>query len=240
MVREPYDDHPVDDLAAYALGSLDSRDQSRVESHLAGCARCGSDLHDYRAVLAFVSMSLPPVAPPPEAWSVVRAATRPGRRAPRSRSPLWRRVAVPALTAVAASLVIWNVVLQRDLARYTTGPQIEALARRPGRMVILSAPGATAGSARLFIATDGGHGHMAVAGLRALPPGRTYQLWFLLRDASARSGGVFNVDARGRVWATVDPPASLDETQALVVTDEPVPGNTAPQGQRVLQATSWR
>jgi anti-sigma factor RsiW len=232
--------HPRDDLAAYALGSLDATDRRRVESHLADCARCANEVREYRDVVGFMSMSLPRAAAPSHAWSVIEAATRRTVRPARSSWRDWRRAAVSALGLIAASLLVWNVALQRELTRYASGPQVEALARRPGRMVILTAVAAGAGSARLFVAGDGGHGHMAVAGLPVLPPGRTYQLWFLLGDASARSAAVFAVDTRGRAWAIVDPPAPLEQTHALLVTEEAAPGNTAPQGTRVLQATSWR
>jgi anti-sigma-K factor RskA len=106
-------------------------------------------------------------------------------------------------------------------------------------MVILGAE-TTGASARLFVAADGGHAHMAVAGLRPLPEVRVYQLWFLRADKIAVSGGTFRVDERGRAWATVDVPVSLDETREITVTDEPSPGSSAPSGQQRLSARSWR
>ena len=61
----------------------------------------------------------------------------------------------------------------RELARYTSGPQVDALARRPGRLVILTGKGTPGASGRLLVVMDGGHGHLTVAGLRPLPSGRT-------------------------------------------------------------------
>lgn len=237
-MAEPHQ-HPVDDLAAYVLGSLEDPERTRVETHLGGCAICATRVDEYRAVIGVLPAGLAPVSPPPEAWTVIQAAARQSRH-PRAVRLHWRRLAWPALAAVAASLLIWNVVLQRDLARYASGPQVEALARRPGRMVILTEGTGPGGSARLFVAADGGHGHLAVAGLRPLPPARTYQLWFVRLNAPAVTGGTFTVDARGRAWATIDVPVSLEDTRAVTVTEEPAPGSAAPSGRQVLGADSWR
>src|SRR5262249_58288264 len=101
-----------------------------------------------------------------------------------------------------AALVIWNVALQRELVRRApgpaSGPEVEALSRRPGRVVILAGTGAPGASARLFIASDGGHGHLAISGLPPLSRSRRYQLWFLRPDATATGGAAFNVAPSGR------------------------------------------
>jgi anti-sigma factor RsiW len=237
-VTEPHP-HPVDDLAAYTLGSLEDLERTRVETHLASCATCASKVREYRGVIGVLPAGLAPASPPPEAWTAIQAAAQAPRQA-RPRRLRWPRLAWPALAAVAASLLIWNVVLQRELTRYASGPQVEALARRPGRMVILTEGKKPGGSARLFVAADGGHGHLAVAGLRPLPPARTYQLWFVRPNAPAVTGGTFTVDARGRAWATIDVPVSLEETRTVTVTEEPAPGSAAPSGRQVLGADSWR
>jgi len=230
--------HPVDELAAYVLGSLEDLERTRVEAHLDRCTSCATQVQDYRAVVGVLSEGFAPVSPPPEAWTALHAAARQSRPGRTGLLP-GRWLAWPALAAVAASLLIWNVVLQRELARYASGPQVEALARRPDRMVILT-EGKPGGSARLFVAADGGHGHLAVAGLRPLPPAHTYQLWFVRPNAPAVTGGTFTVDARGRAWATIDVPVSLEDTRAVTVTEEPVPGSAAPSCRQVLAADSWR
>jgi anti-sigma-K factor RskA len=144
----------------------------------------------------------------------------------------------PVLSALAASLLIWNVVLQLELTRRTPGPEVEALARRPGRLVILSGPAGASG--RLLVALDGVHGHLATAGLRPLAADRTYQLWFVRAGAPSMSGGTFRVDSRGRAWATITVPVSLDEARVIAVTEEPAPGSAAPTGIHLLEAKSWR
>jgi anti-sigma-K factor RskA len=243
-------DRLVGELAAYVLESLEAPERTRVEIHVATCARCASLLEEYRAVVGALPVGLDPVAPPPAAWAAIRAAAR--ERRPRARRwarkiirPDWPRVARwPALAVLVASLIVWNVMLQRELARHAPGPapgpEVEALSRRPGRLVILAGTGEPGASARLFVAADGGHGHLAISGLNALPRERTYQLWFVRTGAPAVTGSTFRVDGRGLAWAKVTVPASLDDVRAIVVTEEPASGSVAPTGRHLLEAQPWR
>ena len=238
--------HPTEELAGYALGALEGSEGIRVETHVATCATCASALAQYRAIVSTLPIGLDPVAPPPEAWAAIRAEARRQRLpvgAGNRVRPSWRRAMWPVLTTLVASLLVWNVVLQRELTRRAPGPapgpEVDALSRRPGRLVILVGTGQPGASARLFVAVDGG-GHLAISGLTPLPRGRTYQLWFIGTGASAVTGGTFGVNARGLAWAKAGVPASLDEVRAIAVTEEPAPGSVSPTGQQLLEATTWR
>lgn len=236
--------HPTENLAGYALGALEGSEGIRVETHVATCATCASVLAQYRAVVSTLPLGLDPVAPPPEAWVAIRAEA-PRRRlrvregAGTGGRPNWRRAMWPVLTTLVASLLIWNVVLQRELTRRAPGPEVEALSRRPGRLVILAGTGQPRASARLFVAVDGG-GHLAISGLAPLPRERTYQLWFIRTGASAVTGGTFRVDPHGLAWVKAGVPTSLDEVRAIAVTEEPAPGSVSPTGQHLLEARTWR
>lgn len=240
--------HPTEDLAGYVLGALEDPEGILLETHVATCATCASILAQYRAVVGTLPMGLDPVTPPPEAWAAIRAEARrrrlPVLEGPGTRvRPNWRWAMWPVLTTLVASLLVWNVVLQRDLRQLAPGPapgpEVEALSRRPGRLVILAGTGRPGASARLFVAVDGG-GHLAISGLTPLPRERTYQLWFIRTGASAVSGGTFKVDARGLAWVKATVPASLDEVRAIVVSEEPAPGSGNPTGQHLLEAKTWR
>ena len=227
-------EHPVDDIAVYALGTLEGRERSRLDAHLATCESCARRLADYRGVVGVLPLALPATPPPPAAWMSIQAAAR--SRPPRVRS--WRTVFYaarwPAVTAVLIAVVAWNVMLQHELAWYARGPQVEALSRRPGRMLILKGVAVPAANARMFIAADGGHGHMAITGLTPLSKGRTYRVWFIRAQGPPLVGGAFDVDSRGRAWVSIDPPANLDDVRAVTVTDEPLRGGTAPTGVTLL------
>jgi len=238
-------EHPIENLAAHALGALEASERTRIEDHVAACATCASILEQYRAVAGTLPLGLDPVPSPAEAWSAIRAEAalrRPlhAERVGTTGRPAWRRVMWPVLTALAASLLAWNVVLQFELTHRPPGPEVEALARRPGRLVILGGTGAPGASGRLLVAIDGHHGHIATAGLSPLGSERTYQLWFVRPGAPPVSGGTFRVDTQGRAWATITVPISLDEARLIGVTEEPVPGSAEPTGKYVLEAKTWR
>ena len=155
--------HPTENLAGYVLGALEGPEGIRVETHVATCATCASVLAQYRAVVSTLPMGLDPVAPPAEAWAAIRAEARQRRSPARGWAktgvrPHWRRAMWPVLTTVVASLLVWNVVLHRELTRRAPGPapgpEVEALSRRPGRLVILAGTGQPGANARLFVAAE--------------------------------------------------------------------------------------
>ena len=236
----------VEELAAYVLDSVEGPERARIEAHIASCATCGGLLREYQAVVGVLPVSLEPVVPPAGAWAAIRNAAR-GRPlhmgffARMAEFVNWRPVAGWSVVgAVVASLLIWNVVLQLEVPGKSEGPQVEALARRPGRLVILAGAGVPAASARLLVAADGGHGHLAIAGLKRLPADRIYQIWFVRAGAPTVTGGTFNVDARGRAWVSVDTPVPFDEVREIAVTEEAAPRSVTPTGPYLLVARSWR
>jgi len=238
-------DHIVGDLAAYALEALEGPERTHVEAHLATCATCAHRLGEYRAVVGALPLVLEPATPPAAAWAAIRAAVRKRRPAARGR-PMgvvladWLPVVRwPALAILVGGLLVWNVSLQWQLTHPPYGPEVEALSRRPGRIVIFAGTGTPGASARLFVAVDGGHGHLAVSGLRPLPPGRTYQLWFVQTGDRTVTGATFGVDARERAWVKVAVPASFPEARAIVITEEPAPESMAPTGHHLLEAKAW-
>ena len=233
----------IEDLAAYALGSLTDAERARVDAHVATCPACATRLTEYEAVTATLPVGLVPVAPPAEAWVTIRAAARASQTARavggrRTHARRWiHALPWPIAAGVAAALLLWNVTLHRDLARYAEGPQIEKLARRPGRLVILRGIAQPEASARIFAAVDGRSGHMAVSGL---PRERSYQLWFVSTAGSEASAATFSVDAEGRAWVVITVPTSLEATRAIVVTEAHAPGAAMPTTAPLLEARDWR
>jgi hypothetical protein len=92
-------------------------------------------LEEYRGVVGALPLGLDPVPPPAEAWAAIReeaARRRPPvpKRASSKALPSRRRVMWPVVAALAATLLVWNVVLQLELTHRPPGPEVEALARR--------------------------------------------------------------------------------------------------------------
>jgi anti-sigma-K factor RskA len=59
-------DHPLDELAVYALDALEGDERRAVEAHLATCPECAAALDAHRAALAALTLDEPP---PPAVWS---------------------------------------------------------------------------------------------------------------------------------------------------------------------------
>ena len=238
-------EHVIDDLAAYALGSLEPAASARVDRHIATCASCASRLVQYHGLVGVLPLALTPVAPPPDLWAAIRAELR-----PRDGFAVWTRRSMPLrwlrpaawlmAAAIGALVMTWNLHLRTELARYVEGPQVEKLARRPARLVILKGAAQPEASARIFAAVDGQSGHMAVVGLPPLPQRRVYQLWFVPKTPSpAEKAATFNVDSQGRAWVVIKVPAALDDTRTIVVTGDPA-GSPTPTGPPLLEAQPWR
>ena len=68
---DPVSDHPLDDLAAYAIDALDPAERQAVDDHLAHCSACSAELAGHRETLGALA---PDGVPPPEVWQHITAA----------------------------------------------------------------------------------------------------------------------------------------------------------------------
>jgi Anti-sigma-K factor rskA len=66
----PVSDHPLDDLAAYAIDALDPAERHAVDDHLAHCSACSAELAGHRETLGALA---PGEVPPPEVWQRISA-----------------------------------------------------------------------------------------------------------------------------------------------------------------------
>ena len=228
----PYRDHPLDDLAAYALDAVDDDlERAVVEAHLASCEPCRDRLAVDEATLSCLVADEPP---PPGVWAAVDARTRGAlprvvvpvafgsvAAADSSPSPPRRRRRLVGLAAAAAALV----------AAVAAGPQILGAGGGGG-----PAPGAELAGETLGVLTaaDGTEVARVVAGPRGavvelvavgpLPEGRELQMWSL-DGPDPESLGLLG-DGRD---ATV-PVALPAGTTRVAISDEPAGGSPAPSG----------
>jgi hypothetical protein len=68
---DPVSDHPLDDLAAYAIDALDPAERHAVADHLAHCSTCSAELAGHRETLGALA---PVEVPPPEVWQHITVA----------------------------------------------------------------------------------------------------------------------------------------------------------------------
>jgi anti-sigma-K factor RskA len=231
------DEHVLDSLPAYAIGSLDDDESRRVEEHLAGCWICRDESTSFQAVADELSLAAPPAAPSPDLKERLMQrvhTTRPAQRVqeqPARRPwlerllPVWGLASLCLLVGlVGSNLFLWQRLNQLPVGTTSLGM----------RAVPLSAPaeGSTA-TGFVLISADGEDGALIVDGLPPLEDGKQYQLW-LIRDGQRTSGAVFSTDENNYGGTRIHAPLSLLEYSAVGITIEPEGGSPQPTGTKVL------
>ncbi len=219
------------DVAAYALGALDSTETEAFLRHLDTCTVCRDELASFEEVVNALPMSVPRHRASPELRRRVLhaiddepAPARAPRRAARSR----RRVAGwglprPALafgTALAVALLAFVVVSLTSSSRPATR--------------VIDAKVAGQGTAQLRIA--GGQAELVVHHFSPPPAGQIYEVW-LQRGKAAPSPttALFSVTAAGD--GQVGVPGSLHGVSLVMVTPEPAGGSKVPTHSPVISAS---
>lgn len=215
-----------EDVAAYALGALDSTELPAFEEHLAECEQCQQELAQMRAAAVKLPAAMTPVTPPEQlkqrVMRVVRAEAaqqaasgRPAdaqthrTRRPRVLQSFSSRAGLALGGATAVALVVVVVVL---VSRGSTPVRTFA--------GIVHAPGASAS-----VRESGSSAQLRVAHLPAPPNGRIYEVWLQRKGSAPRPASVLFATTNGSVTV----PASLRGVQTLLVTAEPRPhGSRSP------------
>ena len=231
------DEHVLDSLPAYALGSLDPDEVRRVEEHLSSCWICRDESNSFRTVAEQLSFAAPAVAPSLELKErlMQRVQTpRPRERVPEQASkrpwlerllPVWGLASLCLLIGLAGSnLFLWQRLNQLQVSTSQLGM----------RAVPLSAPvtGSTA-TGFVLISADGDDGALIVDGLPPLEASQQYQVW-LIRDGQRTSGAVFSTDENNYGGTRIRAPRSLLDYSAVGITVEPEGGSPQPTGAQVL------
>ena len=242
--------HPLDDLAAYALGALEPQETAEVKAHLETCETCRAEASEYQRLS--VTLAEPTASPslelPAAVWNAISAQL--GRRAPDLPATFAPKpAATPRLFASTRGLLIgWaataavlvlvtGFALWRE-ARDETPPggDLAALAwSKEGSVVPLAAAnGDRKLTGRLYFSEDKLDGGLAIAGLPTRPPGATYQIWFVRPDQTRESGGLFIADQRGTALVKVSIPGPLEQFAGVGITMEPAGGSTGPTSSDLL------
>lgn len=135
--------------------------------------------------------------------------------------------------AVIVGLLGWNLRLRQQ---HDTTAEARALLTAEDREVtpLTGSAQARGATARLVLRRDDPRAGLVVSGLPPLPPGRSYQLWFVRPDQTRASGAVFRVDAQGEAVVLVQIPETLGAFRGVGVTEEPAGGSPAPTGRNLL------
>ena len=249
-MSEPASPHV--EVAAYLLGKLAADEAERFEAHLEGCDDCRRHLEELGGLPALLAQAAPATALPDglraRTLTAVRerAAADPAAAVEQAdgaeqagvaeapvplRRPWWRRRWV--LAAVAAALVVALAVPGALLVFGGGGGDVT-------RLTLVAAEGVRGRGQVTITRTAAGRSFdVRIEGLNPPAAGSLYELWAVNpKDTLAHprrvSLGTFTVGAGGSAHLTGFTAAPADQFPVVGVTMEPVDGNPARTGPRVL------
>ncbi len=250
----------ADDLALYALGTLQGSERVAVEAHLRECAECRGELERLRGDVALLAFSTtgprPPVRSRARLMTAISKEPRtqvqtPIRRA--AKAPWWSALQWAAAAAVVIVVLLLereNVTLQRRLAslQASSAGQQQQLQQAKELIATLNAPDADhyvlvasktppqpQGRA-IYVASSGTVVFLA-SNMPELPPEKIYELWLIPAAGAPIPAGLFRPDAQGSA-AIVKPPLPTGiEAKTFAITVEPKQGSAAPTSQPIMVGT---
>jgi anti-sigma-K factor RskA len=245
-----------EDLALYALGSLDGEARTNLEKHLDSCSGCRQELEALRGDTALLAMTAGGPKPPQRARKRLLDAIAKEARPTAAAIPV-RRFNWWAAFAWAAALGMFVVVIQLRRQNAALQEAVSSLGSVVGSQTIelenarrvvdtLTAPEAQAVTlvtsknpqpqGKAFYLKNRSGLVFVANNLAPLPPDKIYELWLIQPNGSPVAAGLFKPDAKGN--ATVVNPPGLPagvEAKTFAVTLEPASGShDAPRGTGVM------
>ena len=238
----------ADDLALYALGSLEGSERQALQAHLAQCAACRRELQQLCSDMGLLALATMGPVPPVTARARMLSslANEPRVRTVRKRSPSWWLLApmAAAIVLAAISIVLWrqNNALRQDLAQQLkqSGENRAEVERAREVLALLSAPDAirvtlVATNAKpqpqgkaIYRSQTGSLVFLA-SNFAPLPPEKAYELWLLPTSGAAPIPvGVFKPDSRGSASVLMPSLPKDLQAKAFAVTIEPETGSSTP------------
>jgi anti-sigma-K factor RskA len=254
----------AEDLALYALGSLDGAERHALEKHLDGCASCRREIEQLRGDLSLLALTTAGPKPPARARQRLMSAIADEPRLPaaapasqRRQRSWWTALGLPALrwasavalVVVAIGLLRQNSTLQRDLAslrsRFTgQGSKLEqanevlaTLLDPDAKKIELVAAGNKPQPRGKAIYQRRNRNLIFLASnLPPLPAEKIYELWLFPANGGAPiAAGLFKPDAHGSATVVNPPLPDGVEAKNFAVTLEPESGShESPRGTPVI------
>lgn len=245
----------AEDLALYALGTLEGSEQVELQEHLKDCADCRNELEQLRGDAALLALSASGPAPPQRARGRLMNAV--------SREPLisleqpstrrispWSQMGwVAAAAAVVIAIILWRTdaslskrmanlqkefneqqtVLLRAQEVATTLTATDAL-----RVTIVPTKASAQPQGRAIYLPSRSSLIFLANNMPALPPRRAYELWMIPSSGSPVPVGVFKPDVRGDATVVNSRLPERVETKSFAITVEPETGSQVPTSAAVM------
>ncbi len=224
-------EHDTHELAAaYALDALDDSERREFEAHLGDCEDCADEVESLRGAATALAYATAGPAPPPELRARLLERARAERAGTVVTLPARRRLALPAVAAVAACAAIafgvWAATLSSDLSNQQSVQQKIVGVLSTGTSIPL------AGQTGRLVVAPSGTAVLDVSGLDPAPAGKTYEAWVVGSAQRPLPAGLFRGGDDAVVLLSRDVPPGT----RVAVTLERAGGVDAPTG-RILFAT---
>jgi anti-sigma-K factor RskA len=233
----------IENIPAYALGALDTKDASALDAHLKTCASCRDELAAYSAVSNSLLTAIPPKNPPASLRRQLQSKLPSARRL--SHQPIKWPWSQFAWAMALAALLLLNAVsfLQMQSFQRQQIQLSHQLQSQQTALALLSYSGVKT----LPINTDGISGTLlfdkdrnAVAffawDLPQLPDNQTYQAWLIDSKEERTSLGTFRPDPSLPFTSfSIISPNDLSNFVGIGVTVEPSGGSSQPTGARLFR-----
>lgn len=236
-----------ENLAAYALGTLDEDETRMLEEHLENCTQCQAELADYMTVSKGLLAALPPQEPHPRLRKKL-GARLPDNKKTSYTGSFWSLPRISfgqvAIAAVLVFLLGFNLYSVLQMSRFQR-QQAELLQRMDAEqsaIAMLAYPGTqkisfnegVAGS--LLLNPETNTAVLLTWELPELSGDETYQIWLIDAQGNRTSGGLFtNSPDQEYTSIQVIVSSPLIDFVGLGVTVEPWGGSPGPTGPNVLK-----
>jgi anti-sigma-K factor RskA len=202
-----------EELAAYALGSLEPGEAAEMERHLETCDECRTQLVWLSPAIELLPESVPRLEPPPELRRRILAEVNEGAErstaGARNRGRFRGFVMRPAVGLAVLALIIAGVA---GYGLRSGGDGAQTFHDQSGAV--------TASLQR-----KGDSGTLELTGLSQLPSDEVYQAW-VQKEGVMRPASVFAARSNGTASAAI--PDKLNGAQSVAVTVEPRGGSQKP------------
>ena len=239
-------DQFAEDLALYALGSLQGDELAALEKHLEECASCPRELEQLRGDMGLLALASAAAAPPQRARQRLLAAVAREPRA--SREPQPRPWWLPLSWLAAGAMALLAVVfwydkkdLQQQVAslKDESAQQAAELTRARDvvstltasdamRVTLVAAKAPPQPQGKAIYVRDRSSLIFLASNMPKLPPQKAYELWLLPTQGNPIPAGVFTPDAHGSATVINPPLPAGVQAKAFAITVEPEAGSATP------------
>jgi anti-sigma-K factor RskA len=238
-----------EDLALYALGTLQGDERVALEKHMEECAACRLELQQLRGDMALMALSAAGPTPPVRARQrlMAAAAREPRLRVqPRSVARGWMPVGLRLLSAailLVALVVSWMRTdrLERRIAQlqHELSQQQAELAQAREvvatltatdamRVTLVAAKTPPQPQGKAIYVRDRSCLIFLASNFPNLPPQKAYELWLIPMSGAPIPAGMFKPDAHGSAMVINPPLPAGVEAKTFAITIEPEQGSATP------------